>query len=102
MVGKLLKNNMKPKTKKEISPSQIKQIFKDDYSLFKKIEKNVFCGNCSDYHITTIVDYRGYILNNLYLLLQGKCKRCGHDVGRVLETGDVEKYRVGVQSILSE
>ena len=93
---------MKSKTKTEIALSQIKQIFKDDYSLFERLEKNVFCGCCSGDHITIIVDYRAYILNNLDLLLQGKCKKCGHDVGRVLETGEVEKYRVGIQSILSE
>jgi len=90
----------KTKTETEISLSQIKQIFKDDYPLFKKIEKNVFCGYCSGDHITTIVDYRAFILNNFDLFLQGKCKKCGHDVGRVLETGEVEKYKFGIESIL--
>jgi len=94
--------SMKSKTIAEITVSQIKQIFKDDYSFFKKIEKNVFCGYCNDNHITTIVAYRAFILKNLDLLLQGKCKKCGHDAGRVLETGEVEKYKGGIRSILSE
>jgi len=93
---------MKLKTKSEISPSQIEQIFGDNYPLFKKIEDNVFCGYCSGDKVTTIVDYRAYILSNFDLLLKGKCKRCGHDVGRVLETGEVEKYKENIQSILSE
>ena len=92
---------MKPKAKKEIATSQIKQIFQDDYPLFKKIEKNVFCGYCSGDHITTIVNYRAFILNNFDLLLQGKCKKCGHNVGRVLEAGEVEKYKLGIESLLT-
>jgi len=92
---------MKSKTKIEISKSQIKQIFKDNYPLFKKIVENVFCGYCSGDHITTIVDYRAYILDNLDLLLQGKCKKCGHEVGRILETGEVEKYKLGIESLLT-
>jgi hypothetical protein len=68
----------------------------------RKLRKNVFCGYCVEDHITTIVDYRAYILSNFDLLLKDKCKRCGHDVGRVLETSEVEKYKEGIQSILSE
>jgi len=93
---------MKLKTKSEISPSQIKQIFKGDYSFFKRIEKNVFCGHCAEDHTTTIVNYRAYILSNFDLLLKGKCKRCGHDVGRILETGEVEKYKTEIGAILFE
>lgn len=93
---------MKLKTKSEISSSQIKQIFGDDYPFFKKIEKNVFCGHCVEDHMTTIVNYRAYILSNFDLLLKGKCKKCGHDVGRVLETGEVDKYKTEIESILSK
>lgn len=93
---------MKLKTKSEISPSQIKQLFGDDYTLFKKIEKNIFCGYCSGDKVTRIVDHRAYILTNFNLILEGKCKRCGHDARRVLETGEVEKYKTGIESILSK
>lgn len=93
---------MKSKTKKEITPNQIKQIFGDDYQLFKKIERNVFCGYCKDGHVTTIVDYRSYVLDNYDLLLKGKCKKCGHDVARVLETGEVEENRKSIKAIFSE
>ena len=93
---------MKSKTITEIALTQIKQIFKDDYSLSKKNEKNVFCGSCGGDHVTTIVDYRAYIFKNFDLLLRGKCKKCGHDVGRVLETGEVEKYKSEIESILEK
>ena len=93
---------MKPKTEKEITLAQIKQIFGDEYPLFKKIEKNVFCGYCGDDHVTTIVDYRAYVLDNYDLLLKGKCKKCNHGVARVLETGEVEKNKKSIHVILSE
>lgn len=93
---------MKLKTKRTITPAQIKQIFGDEYPLFKKIESNVFCGHCNDDHVTTIVDYHAYVLDNYDLLLKGKCKKCGSDVARVLETGEVEENKKNIQSILSE
>ncbi len=31
-----------------------------------------------------------------------KCKKCGHDVARVLETGEVEEDKERIQAILSE
>lgn len=93
---------MKPKTEKEVTPAQVKQIFGDEYSLFKRIEKNVFCGYCGGDHITTIVNYRAYVLDNYDLLLKGKCKKCGHDVARVLETGEVDENKRSIQTILLE
>lgn len=90
---------MRSKRKIEIPVSKIKQIFNDDYKFFKKIEKNVFCANCVDDHVTTIVDYKVFILSNYDLLLKGKCQRCNHDVARVLETGDVEKYIIEMKKI---
>jgi hypothetical protein len=47
----------------------------------QKILDNVFCSNC---HTTTIVDYE--IKDNKYgVLIEGKCKKCGKDVARVVE-----------------
>ncbi len=90
----------KRKLKKEIPLDQIEQIFGDDYSFFKKIKENVFCSHCTRDHITTIANYQAFILANLDLLLQGKCKKCDHNVARVLEIGEVEKYRLVIESIL--
>ena len=42
---------------------------------------NVFCSNCG---VTTIVDYS--MQNDKFgILLKGKCKKCGRDVGRLVE-----------------
>ncbi len=42
---------------------------------------NVFCSNCG---VTTLVDYS--IHNDKYgVLLNGKCKKCGRDVKRLVE-----------------
>ncbi len=42
---------------------------------------NVFCSNCG---VTTLVDYS--IHNDKYgVLLNGKCKKCGRDVTRLVE-----------------
>lgn len=93
---------MKLKTKKEVTPAQIKKIFGEEFPLFKKIEKNVFCGHCDGDHITTIVNYRAFVLESYDLLLKGKCKKCRHGVARILETGEVEENKRAIQAILSE
>jgi ribosomal protein S27AE len=47
----------------------------------KRIIDNVFCGKCG---VTTIVDYS--ITSDKYgILLKGKCKKCGHEVARLVE-----------------
>jgi len=61
----------------------------------KKIVENVFCGNCSQKTgncVTTIVDYE--IQNSKLgdIVLKGKCKRCGQEVARVVETGDTVSH----------
>jgi len=47
----------------------------------EKLLDNVFCGKCG---ITTIIDYS--MTNDQYgILLQGKCKKCGGVVARLIE-----------------
>ena len=42
---------------------------------------NVFCVKCS---VTTIVDYE--VISDKYgIVLKGKCKKCGHNVSRMIE-----------------
>lgn len=84
---------------KEITPHQVEEVFGDDLSMFKKIKKNVYCGRCVDNYVTTITDYRVYILANYDLILRGKCQKCGNAVVRVLETSEVEKYRRIIERI---
>jgi len=42
---------------------------------------NVFCSNCG---VTTIVNYSLHD-DKFGVLLQGKCKKCGKDVARLVE-----------------
>ena len=50
----------------------------------QKILNNVFCGKCRG--STTIIDYE--ITNSVHdILLEGKCKKCGNKVARLLESG---------------
>lgn len=50
--------------------------------LRQKLLHNVWCGKCKD--VVEIVEYevKGHELG---LILEGKCKTCGHDVVRVVE-----------------
>ncbi|RJQ25135.1 hypothetical protein C4565_08920 [Candidatus Parcubacteria bacterium] len=46
-----------------------------------KLIDNVFCGKCG---VTTITDYT--MTNDKYgVLLEGKCKKCGGPVARLIE-----------------
>ncbi len=49
---------------------------------------NVWCGHCGD--VTTIVDYDVKTDSNPLFLcyLEGKCKKCGKNVCRVIEKPD--------------
>jgi hypothetical protein len=48
----------------------------------RKVLETVFCVKCGG--ATEIVDYKEEVSKGL-LVLRGKCKRCGHEVARVLE-----------------
>ncbi len=51
------------------------------------ILKNVFCVECSG--ITEMVQFTGKEQKNGDLILKGKCAKCGHEVVRILETGEL-------------
>lgn len=53
-----------------------------NFDIKEKILKNVFCGSCE--RTTTIIDYIGKTSHN-DLVLKGKCKKCGHEVARLIE-----------------
>jgi hypothetical protein len=44
--------------------------------------ENVFCLNCK---VTTIIDYK-IIMDKPDIVLKGKCKKCGRDVARLVES----------------
>lgn len=48
----------------------------------KKLEQNVWCGNCSD-----VVQITDYVVKDSGsgMILEGKCKKCGHKVARFIE-----------------
>jgi len=47
-----------------------------------KILDNVFCGECL---VTTIVDYDMTLTDDGFVLLKGKCKKCGGNIVRVVD-----------------
>jgi hypothetical protein len=47
-----------------------------------RILDNVFCGNCI---VTTIVEYDIVLSAEGFVLLKGKCKKCGDNVARVVD-----------------
>ena len=54
---------------------------------FSLVKNNVYCAKCG---ITRIVDYEKDIVvdSSGDTILRGNCKKCGHNVARVLETGE--------------
>lgn len=48
----------------------------------EEVRKNVFCVNCG---VTTIVDHK-IILGEYDTVLEGKCKKCGGGVTRLMES----------------
>jgi hypothetical protein len=48
----------------------------------KQVLDNVFCGKC---FVTTIVDYNMTLTDDGFVLLTGKCRKCGGDVARVVD-----------------
>ena len=67
-------------TKKELA----RKIGVDNFSL---VENNVYCAKCG---IMRIDDYEKHIIADPSgeTILRGNCKKCGHNVARVLETGE--------------
>lgn len=47
----------------------------------KRIIDNIYCSNCS---VTTIVDYT-MSDDEFGIVINGKCKKCGKDVARLIE-----------------
>jgi len=75
----------------ELSESDVKTILQDVYRDFREIVGgNVFCAHCSGEHLSVgITDYKITLNADNGLLLKGKCTRCGGDVGRYIEYGEV-------------
>ncbi|MBI3273512.1 MAG: hypothetical protein HYZ69_00030 [Candidatus Colwellbacteria bacterium] len=51
---------------------------------------NVYCAECGP---TVMVDYENDIVVELSgdTIMRGKCKKCGHKVARLLETGETKQ-----------
>jgi len=59
---------------------EIWESFSKDFQL--AVLKSVFCVSCLK--AVEIVEYKGVVENGL-VVLDGKCKTCGHDVSRVVD-----------------
>jgi len=91
----------------ELSESDVKTILQDDYRDFREIVAgNVFCAHCNGEHLSVgITDYKITLNADNDIHLKGKCTRCGGDVGRYIEYGEVpaiyqraEEFRKSIRS----
>lgn len=75
----------------DLSENDVKTILQDVYQDFREIVAgNIFCGHCTGDHSTVgIKDYKITLNDDNDIQLKGKCIRCGGDVGRYIEYGDV-------------
>ena len=71
--------------KKKITKEELARIV--GANNFSLVKNNVYCAKCG---ITRIVDYEKHIIADPSgeTILRGNCKKCGHNVARVLETGE--------------
>ena len=74
----------------EITLEDIELIMGERFSMFPDILENCFCVKCKDY-ITTIVNYKAFLNPLQDVELGGTCIKCGHAVGRYIETGEIEE-----------
>ena len=91
----------------ELSESDVKTILQDVYRDFRQIvDGNVFCAHCSGEHLSVgIKDYTITLNADNDIHLKSKCTRCGGDVGRYIEYGEVpaiyqraEEFRKSIRS----
>jgi hypothetical protein len=71
----------------EIGMDDVEIIMGDDYTHLDMILNNVFCMNCPDNN-TTIDKFQIYLTKLDDIVFRGQCVKCGHPVGRYLETGE--------------
>ncbi|MEX2594967.1 MAG: hypothetical protein WD426_19545 [Anditalea sp.] len=71
----------------EITLEDIGLIMGDRFSFFPEILDSCFCANCEK-HQTSITNYKAYLNNLQDITLEGHCVKCGHPVGRNIETGE--------------
>lgn len=83
----------------EISQEDVALIMGDNYVHFDRIRENTFCSKC-DNPATTIVMYRAYLNTSQDIILHGQCARCGHRVGRYIETGENKEKAAVAKHIL--
>ena len=87
----------------EITQNELEEILDSDWEFFrdKIINGNVWCMDCRNGD-QTIIDYKIFISERNDIILKGICKKCGNKVGRLLETGDEEKYKQEIELIRSK
>ncbi len=79
---------IKDMSETKITKLELRQMIKDDH--LGKITRNVFCRDCIN---TTIVGYENSISRNELgdVVLHGICKKCGGEVARYIEAGEVKR-----------
>jgi hypothetical protein len=72
----------------QITIDDVSFIFNNNLDAFYYLTSNCYCGQCKNKYQSSITNYIIY-LNQLYdIELKGACLKCGHGIGRYIETGD--------------
>jgi len=81
--------------KLEIDQESLKNIFIEDYKDFflSKTVNNCYCSKCNNKYSSVIINYQIYLNDLDDILLEGYCAKCNSQIGRYIETGEVEKYK---------
>ncbi len=82
---------IKNKKEIELSKKQLKAVMGSDWQVFtEKLLNNCHCPCTGGGYDVTIVDYRIFLNDLNDVILRGKCKGCGKELNRYLETGENE------------
>ncbi len=87
----------------EITIKDVEFIMADDFMHFPKLEQSGFCMTCGGSlgdNVTEIVDYKIFLADSYDIILKGKCKKCGHAVNRLIETGENEESIERAQAVI--
>jgi|SRR3989344_2771225 len=84
----------------KITKEDLVAIHGEEYHFFeKKIIPNCFCAKCNTSYISTIINYEVFLNDLNDIILKGFCAKCGSQINRYLETGEVEKYQEAIRKI---
>lgn len=91
---------VKNKKEIELSQEQLKVVIGKDWQRFtEKLLNNCHCPCTGGGYDATIIDYRIFLNDLNDVILRGKCKNCGKELNRYLETGENVNYLDRIKSL---